>query len=276
MNNTYFTLDDNFEKIIKNTLNDKEIISLKQIPTGWTNIVYEVTTSEGNFFFRFPRDEFWSRTIVKDYEFAKYIYGKTDFNTVKLDIFYDNDRPFSVHKKIPGIPLAEVMNDLSADEIKNISDEIAKFMYQLHHLNYDKSKIFTIHNIGLNLTDFLDELLNDHVAQNDMKFWYPSTLSSDDNCLVHGDLNSSNILLDENHHVSAIIDFGFGGFGNKYNDIGRIIGRCPETFKNDIVKSYESYSNAKLNSEVLHNNIETWTNIDNGYINYMRTIGIYE
>lgn len=89
MNNTYFTLDDNFEKIIKNTLNDKEIISLKQIPTGWTNIVYEVTTSEGNFFFRFPRDEFWSRTIVKDYEFAKYIYGKTDFNTVKLDIFYD-------------------------------------------------------------------------------------------------------------------------------------------------------------------------------------------
>ena len=33
MNNTYFTLDDNFEKIIKNTLNDKEIISLKQIPT---------------------------------------------------------------------------------------------------------------------------------------------------------------------------------------------------------------------------------------------------
>ena len=233
MNNTYFTLDDNFEKIIKNTLNDKEIISLKQIPTGWTNIVYEVTTSEGNFFFRFPRDEFWSRTIVKDYEFAKYIYGKTDFNTVKLDIFYDNDRPFSVHKKIPGIPLAEVMNDLSADEIKNISDEIAKFMYQLHHLNYDKSKIFTIHNIGLNLTDFLDELLNVHVAQNDMKFWYPSTLSSDDNCLVHGDLNSSNILLDENHHVSAIIDFGFGGFGNKYNDIGRIIGRCPETFKND-------------------------------------------
>lgn len=109
-----------------------------------------------------------------------------------------------------------------------------------------------------------------------MKFWYPSTFSSDDNCLVHGDLNSSNILLDENHHVSAIIDFGFGGFGNKYNDIGRIIGRCPETFKNDIVKSYESYSNAKLNSEVLHNNIETWTNIDNGYINYMRTIGIYE
>ena len=276
MQKKYFSLDEDFNKIINNVLSDKNIVSINPISTGWTNIVFEVATNEGNFFFRFPRDDFWIRTIVKDYEFSKYIYGKTDFNTVKLELFYDNGRPFSMHKKIEGTVLADKMNELTPDEISLVAQDISKFMYQLHHLNYDKSKIFTIHNIGLNLTDFLDELLNVHVAQNDMKFWYPSTLSSDDNCLVHGDLNSSNILLDENHHVSAIIDFGFGGFGNKYNDIGRIIGRCPETFKNDIVKSYESYSNAKLNSEVLHNNIETWTNIDNGYINYMRTIGIYE
>lgn len=71
MNNTYFNLNDNFEEIIKDALKDKRIHNLKQIPTGWTNIVYEVETDEGNFFFRFPRDEFWSRTIVKDYEFYK-------------------------------------------------------------------------------------------------------------------------------------------------------------------------------------------------------------
>ena len=276
MNNTYFELSDDFENIIKNTLNDKQIISIKQNPTGWTNIVYEVETNEGNFFFRFPRDEFWSRTIVKDYEFAKYIYGKTDFDTVKLELFYDNDRPFSVHKKIAGIPLAEVMNDLSSDEVKTISDEIAKFMYQLHCLDFEESKIFSINNIGLNLTDFLDELLNVHVDKNDMNFWIPTSIHSDDICLVHGDLNSSNVLLDENRHVAAIIDFGFGGFGNKYNDIGRIIGRCPTSFKNEIVNSYEQYSNSKLDSKLLDTNINTWTDIDNSYINYMRTIGIYK
>lgn len=275
MNNTYFNLNDNFEKIIKNTLNDKQILNLKQIPTGWTNIVYEVETNEGNFFFRFPRDEFWSRTIVKDYEFSKYIYSKTDFNTVKLELFYDNGRPFSVHKKIPGSPLAEKMNDLNSNEIKSISDDISKFMYQLHCLNYDKNKIFKIDNIGLDLPQFLDELLNVHVDKNDMIFWNPSSLSSNETCLVHGDLNSSNILLDEKNHVTAIIDFGFGGFGNKYNDIGRIIGRCPSSFKNEIIKSYEAYSNDKLNNEFLDNNIEIWTNIDNSYINYMRKIGIY-
>ena len=276
MNNTYFELSDDFENIIKNILNDKQIISIKQNPTGWTNIVYEVETNEGNFFFRFPRDEFWSRTIVKDYEFAKYIYGKTNFDTVKLELFYDNDRPFSVHKKIAGIPLAEVMNDLSSDEVKTISNEIAKFMYQLHCLDFDKSKIFSINNIGLNLTDFLDELLNVHVDKNDMNFWIPTAIHSDDICLVHGDLNSSNVLLDENRHVAAIIDFGFGGFGNKYNDIGRIIGRCPTSFKNEIINSYEQYSNSKLDSKLLDTNINTWTDIDNSYINYMRTIGIYK
>lgn len=276
MNNTYFNLNDNFEEIIKNALKGKQILNLKQIPTGWTNIVYEVETNEGNFFFRFPRDEFWSRTIVKDYEFSKYIHQKTDFNTVKLELFYDNGRPFSVHKKIPGTPLAENMNSLSSGEIKDVSCDIAKFMYQLHCLNYNKNNIFTINNIGLELPKFLDELLNVHVSKDDMNFWNPSSLSSDENCLVHGDLNSSNILLDENNHVTAIIDFGFGGFGNKYNDIGRIIGRCPASFKDEIIKSYEAYSNEKLDNTFLDSNIDIWTNIDNSYINYMRTIGIYE
>ena len=276
MNNTYFNLNDNFEEIIKDALKDKQILNLKQIPTGWTNIVYEVETNEGNFFFRFPRDEFWSRTIVKDYEFSKYIHQKTDFNTVKLELFYDNGRPFSVHKKIPGTPLAENMNSLSSSEIKDVSNEISKFMYQLHCLSYNKNNIFTIDNIGLELPEFLDELLNVHVAKSDMNFWNPSSLSSNEDCLVHGDLNSSNILLDENNHVTAIIDFGFGGFGNKYNDIGRIIGRCPSSFKDEIIKSYEAYSNEKLDNKFLDSNIDIWTNIDNSYINYMRTIGIYE
>ena len=95
------------------------------------------------------------------------------------------------------------------------------------------------------------------------------------NCLVHGDLNSSNILLDENNHIAAIIDFGFAGYGNKYDDIARIIGRCPDTFRDKIVNSYEECSNINLSEQILNQNIETWNNIDNAYIDYMKTIGIY-
>ena len=277
MKKNYFTLDEDFEKIIKEALPNKAINSITSITTGWTNIVFEVYTNYGNFFFRFPRDEFWSRTIVKDYEFAKFIYGKTDFNTVKLELLYNNGRPFSMHKKIEGTVLASKMNDMTSEKIKIVSSDIAKFMFQVHNLKFDLNGIFSIHNIGLKLTDFLDELLNVHVEKKDMEFWnYNEFINKDHSCLVHGDLNSSNIILDKNNHISAIIDFGFGGFGNKYFDISRIIGRYPEKFKEDIIKSYEDLSNEKLNLTVLNNEIDIWTNIDNAYINYMRGIGIYK
>lgn len=276
MKKTYFSLDEDFEKIIKNTLNDKEVTAINQITTGWTNIVFEVATTEGNYFFRFPRDEFWIKVIVKDYQFAKFIYGKTDFETVRLMLFYDNNRPFSVHKKIEGYSLASKMNELTQEQVNIISNDISKFMYQIHNVKFDKNEIFDIDNIGLNLIDFLDELLKVHVHPEDKKFWkYDEFNKKEHSCLVHGDLNSSNILLDENNRVSAIIDFGFGGFGNKYFDIARIIGRCPTNFKDEIVKSYESLSHNKIDETVLNTEIDIWTNIDNAYINYMRGIGIY-
>ena len=273
----YFSLDEDYTNIIKNSLPKMKIININPISTGWTNIVFEVSTDCGNYFFRFPRDNFWIRTIVKDYEFSKFINGKTDFNTVQLNLLYDNGRPYSIHKKIEGTVLADKMNDLSPEEIKVISSEISKFMYQLHNVSFKEDEIFDIDNIGLNLTDFLDELLNLHVSQEDKVFWkYDEFKQKEHNTLVHGDLNSSNILLDENNHVTAIIDFGFGGFGNPYFDIARIIGRCPNTFKDEIIKSYESISNEQLDYPVLNDEIKIWENIDNSYINYMRRIGIYK
>ena len=277
MNKTYFDIDEDFEGIIKDAFNDKKIEEVSKISTGWTNIVFNVKTNKGEYFFRFPRDEFWSRTIVKDCEFSSFINGKTEFETAKLELFHDNKgRPFSVHKKIEGTVLADKMDKLSSDDIKNISNDIAKFMYQLHNVDYETEKIFKINNIGLKLNEFLDELLTKHVSKEDMEFWKNKSCEEKTECVVHGDLNSSNVLINDNNEVVAFIDFGFGGYGNKYDDIARIIGRTPKEFKNEIIKSYEEYSTTKLNEKILDNEIQTWTNIDNAYINYMRKIGIYE
>lgn len=276
MSTQFFLIDEDFESIIKNVLQNQQIEKIKPITTGWTNIVYRVTTSEDNYYFRFPRDEFWERTIVKDHEFAQFILGKTSFNTVDLKIFYDKERPFSVHREIPGTPLAEKMNTMLEKDVNKVSKQIAKFMYELHNVK-EEDKIFSIDNIGLDLNDFIDELLKKHVSKNDMKFWKNNNFKIFDRdlktkCLVHGDLNSSNILLDDDNNVTAVIDFGFAGYGNKYFDIARIIGRCPKKFEKSIVNEYELLENKKINEEELNKNIDIWNNIDQGYINYMKSI----
>lgn len=278
----YFLLNEDFEKIIRSTLQKRtqatEIKKLSPISTGWTNIVYKVETEKDNYYFRFPRDIFWEKTIVKDYQFAQFIKGKTSFTTVDLQLDYDNSRPFSFHKEIPGTPLAEKMDSLSNEDISKISNQIAQFMYEVHNIDFNDRKIFTIDNIGLNLNDFITELLDEHVSNEDKFFWKSTNFNVDSAkyCLVHGDLNSSNILLDENNNISAIIDFGFGGYGSKYFDISRIIGRCPASFKPHIIKSYEDLQQNQIDMKKLNTNIDTWNNIDQSYINYMRRIGIYK
>ena len=47
----YFSLDEDFTKIIIKSLPNKDIIKIKPISTGWTNIVFEVTTSSRKLFF---------------------------------------------------------------------------------------------------------------------------------------------------------------------------------------------------------------------------------
>ena len=194
-----------------------------------------------------------------------------------LDTAIERDAS-DVHLIAGNKPILRISRELiSIEEMDVLTPEDMNQMYDyLVRGNVDKDEVFNTRNIGLKLSDFLDELLSLHLSEDDIKFWKESKIDDSCNNLVHGDLNPSNVLLDDNNNVAAIIDFGFGGFGDKYDDISRIIGRCPEKFKNGIVKSYESYSKAPVNMEILNDKIDKWNNIDKGYINYMRSIGIYE
>ena len=183
-----------------------------------------------------------------------------------VHLICDNRQMLRIARDLIPVENSEV---LTPEDMNDIYDYLVKG-------NLEKDEVFNTRNIGLKLPDFLDELLNLHLSEDDIKFWKESKIDDSCNNLVHGDLNPSNVLLDDNNNVAAIIDFGFGGFGDKYDDISRIIGRCPERFKNGIVKSYESYSKAPVNMEILNDKIDKWNNIDKGYINYMRSIGIYE
>ncbi|MBR1540935.1 MAG: aminoglycoside phosphotransferase family protein [Clostridia bacterium] len=274
----FFVPNENFKNMIKQALPGKKIEKLDLISTGWTNIVYEAKTKDGeSFFFRFPRDNFWGRTIVKDCQFAKYIQGKTTYHTANLKLLENDERNFSMHQKVEGQALTDKMDKLNKEQIDQLSYEIADFMYQLHSMNYKKEEIFSCDNIGLDLVDFLDELIGLHLDASSRRFWnYNEFKHKDNSCLVHGDFNPGNIIIDENNHIAAVIDFGFAGFGNKYFDISRIIGRLPADYKEPIIRHYEEISGQKLDYDMLETETKVWSDIDNGYIKYMKGIGIYK
>lgn len=56
MKKTYFEIDEDFNKIIQQRL--KDIKNIKLIPTGWTNIVFEVETAKNNYFLDFQEMNF--------------------------------------------------------------------------------------------------------------------------------------------------------------------------------------------------------------------------
>lgn len=278
----FFTLDEDFPRIIKRALRDRygdiKITSIKDIAVGWTNSVKRVNTSLGEFIFRFPRDGYWGKVIVKDYEFAYYIHGFTCAETIDLHLAWDMGRPFSFHSLIPGFMLAEKMETMSPEDITKVSRQISQWMHSLHTMKYEPEHIFRVQNIGLSLQPFMDELLREHLSQEDMAFWHKGNDFADlpeGECLIHGDFNASNVIVDESNNLAAIIDFGFGGFGSKYFDISRIIGRCTPEFKEPLLEAYEEAQGKPLDRREIDKNINIWADIDRGYINYMRRVGIY-
>lgn len=256
----FFTLRDPLDKIIAETMLDKKIKKTEHVLTGWTNIVIEVTTDEGAYFFRFPRNPFWSRMIIKDAAVCNFVSGKTSFYTPQMRLCYDSlNRPFSVHKKIEGYTLGDRIYHLSHTALTGAAYDIAKFIKELSDIDLDNAP----KNVKYPLSDFLHELDYEHYEKHidaDHKFIKETEL----NQLVHGDLNLGNILLDKNDKVIGVIDFCFAGTGNPNMDVARIVSRpAPEEFEKAFLGYFE-------NMQEISRMKEAWQHIDNGYAEHIR------
>ena len=257
----YFTTSDALDKIINETLDDKKILELKHILTGWTNIVIEVTTDKGAYFFRFPRNPFWSRMIVKDAAVCNFVDGKTSYYTPQMKLCYDKKgRPFSVHEKIEGYTLGDRIYHLSHTALLGVAYDTAKFIKELSGIDLRGAP----KEVQFPLSDFLYELDHEHYDKHidaDHDFIKETELKK----LVHGDLNLGNILLDKNDKVIGVIDFCFAGTGNPEMDIARMLSRpVPEGFEEAFLDCFDNLENIDRMKVA-------WKNIDNGYAEHIRT-----
>lgn len=259
--NKFFTTSDPLDKIITETLPDKKVLGTKHILTGWTNIVIEVTTDKGAYFFRFPRNPFWSKMIVKDAAVCNFVDGKTSYYTPQMKLYYDSKgRPFSVHEKIEGYTLGDRIYHLSHTAITGVAYDAAKFIKELSGIDLKGAP----KEVKYPLSQFLHELDYEHYDKHidaDHKY----IKEKDGGCLVHGDLNLGNILLDENDKMIGVIDFCFAGTGNPNMDVARMVSRpAPAEFETEFLAYFE-------NTGEIERMREAWHNIDNGYAEHIRS-----
>lgn len=257
----FFTTEDPLDQIIQETFPNHKIQKTKHILTGWTNIVIEVTTDSGAYFFRFPRNPFWSKMIVKDAAVCNFVDGKTSFYTPQMELHYDSKkRPFSVHQKIEGYTLGDRIYHLSHTAITGAAYDVAKFIKELSSIDLKNAPA----KVKYPLSKFLKELDYNHYDKHidsDHQYIKKTELNN----LVHGDLNLGNILLDENDKVIGVIDFCFAGTGNPNMDVARIISRpAPKEFEEAFLAEFD-------NPEEINRMKKAWQDIDQGYAEHIRT-----
>lgn len=257
----FFTTADPLDEIIAETMPGKKILQTKHILTGWTNIVIEVTTDAGSYFFRFPRNPFWSRMIVKDAAVCNFVDGKTSYYTPQMKLHYDkNGRPFSVHKKIEGYTLGDRIYHLSHTALTGAAYDVAKFIKEFSGIDLREAPA----KVKYPLSKFLRELDYEHYEKHideDHKYIKETELNN----LVHGDLNLGNVLLDKNDKVIGVIDFCFAGTGNPNMDVARIVSRpSPKEFEEAFLSQFD-------NAEEISRMKKAWQDIDNGYAEHIRS-----
>lgn len=266
-NLTFFKENENLFYILQNNFSNNTISNINKISTGWTNIVLEFDLDGVAHIARFPRNDFFSKMIEKDVLACQFLKNQLNLKTTDMKLFYDNERAFSVHEKLPGIDLSQRFSYLSQNKKNKIAEDIAIFYNTLH--NTKKNLIPNELNTTLsNFFDGLSRVDDDYYDYSDNKLLEED--EQNDLVLVHGDLNIRNILLNENDEVSAFIDFAFVGLSERHVDLSRMFVQVDNEFLNTIIHKYEEISHFIIDQSKIEKRNKMWKYIEEQYIVYMK------
>lgn len=256
--------------IIHETLKEYDAVkSVQVIQSGWTNITMDVHGEIQDYIFRFPRNLFFAKMMIKDCVFCQFLHNKVSLNIPDMKLNINNNRPFSMHKKIKGTSLLSQMDNLNSFELENIVSDLGVFLDELHTLPVDTMP----KDIKETLGDFLDALAVVH--NGDYDFNYHNVLHDMEKTplnlrIVHGDFHPGNILI-ENGKVSGVIDFSFASVSDHHADLGRFMGRSNQFLGNALVKAYQNITNTTCDLKKVHDVANVFNYVEYKYVQYMQS-----
>lgn len=239
------------EELIKDKF-DFEVKSSKVIGEGYDSKAYLVNDE---YIFKIKI----SANKKKGYEKEKAVLDflnknlKTQIKIPKIDYIYIDDEVSIIgYKRIDGRFLnPEIYKDMSKESKEKLKVDIAKFLKDMHNLDYSEIKNYTIDNKQNCLEEY--ELLRKTIykdltakeknyIENFFERLNNTTIFEDKKCICHNDFSCNHLLLDDNKKLIGIIDFGDSGIIDEYCDFIYLLEDNTEEigkdFGKDILKLY--------------------------------------
>lgn len=178
---------------------------------------------------------------------------KTDIKIPKIDYAYITDElSIMGYKRIDGKFLnSQIYNEMKEQEKQILKLDIAKFLKDMHNLDFSELKNYTINNKQNCLEDFalLKKTIYQDLTEKEKNYienfferLKNTTIFDDKKCLCHNDFSCNHLLLDENKRLVGIIDFGDSGIIDEYCDFIYLLEDSNEElgkdFGEDILKLY--------------------------------------
>ena len=266
----FFSPDETeLKNIISETLAGYDTVnSVQTIHTGWTNITMDIQGKSQEYIFRFPRNLFFAKMMIKDCIFCQFLRNKVSINIPDMHLKMHKNRPFSMHAKIPGSSLLSEIDNLSSIQQNQIIHDLSLFLTQLHALPVSSMPAEIKETLG----DFLDGLACVHKGDYDFNYHQPLHQMEQDSSslrIVHGDFHPGNVLIHDGH-VSGIIDFSFASISDRHADLGRFLGRSNPTWGKALAEAYQDITKTPYDFHKIEDVANVFKYVEYKYVQYMQ------
>ena len=252
------------ENFLKSKFNNQNIVFEGE---GWGSFAFSV----GENIVRFPKSNDIYGYKKEEY-ILNFLQDKISFEIPKPKMVYD-DPTYIIHKKLLGENWSiDSYNKLSVNEKNLFCEDIAKFFYEMHSVNLSElNSNFIKKQDLLTIDNFISFLKNDFTNKEIEKlydYYLKVKKAGNDYVLVHQDFYEANSLVDKNHRLKAIFDFGNCEIAERCIEFKTLDYDFYKDLFDRVLNIYESISNIKINVD----RIKELNSIDGfGCLNYLNS-----
>ena len=228
-------------------------LSIKQFPSGYSNLTYFLKSSSQEFVLRRP--PFGAKSLqgghdmFREYNVLKNL--KSQFTKVPdVYLYCDNNEiigvPFYLMERVEGYiirPNLQQKDSPGKEVIKSVSKSLVSSLVELHNVDIDQANLNELGNINGYIKRQVEGWIKrynhsktDSIANMDfIASWLHENQPLEvQGSIVHNDFKYDNLVLDKDNHskITAVLDWEMATIGDPFMDLGTTLGYWVD--KNDL------------------------------------------